>query len=369
MFVANADPVLFGLDGSSDEQSLLHSYGSIGDACLSLPPLAFRDDNMFYLSVNPIPEVTASEDQNVYSCPVLLERIVSRTDISRANASREYSAAGSDEVWHEYVDSLVRSGLYQSASVSISDAVKEFMDGFAGDFSDRAFTLIPGDGLYVAFAGKMRSDETADILVGAVKEQIVGKYSGICRGFGSWRERMQSWKNADVTFTLGNVASGFYLNDREPQADPGYSSNMEYTADGNGTVSVAGFGDNTGTFNTLSSVKVSYPDRNAGTDFSFDVPEGFTLWHGMNRKNTLTFNPLGSLGFISLDRTELFTASGIDMLRILSSLDGWKEDYMAVFEDIISEDSGYRGSLEDFSFDIRIPLCTEDNIEVSVTAE
>ena len=80
----------------------------------------------------------------------------------------------------------------------------------------------------------------------------------------------------------------------------------------------------------------------------------------MNRKNTVECNPLASLGFNSTDLTEAFTVQ-VNMMEILSSLSGWKQEFGAVFDDIIPGPD-YSGSLEQFSFSIRIPACSEDNV-------
>ncbi len=356
VFIANTDPSLFGLDGSSDEQSVLHSYDDFGSACLSLPPVAFGDNNMFYLSVGKI----QPGNEDVTRCDVLLERIVSRTDISRINPDVEYSGAENDGVWGAYLESLIENSLYPSAKgdedSGIFGSIMEFMEGFATDFSNRAVIIMPEDPFYISFASAMRDAAASEKVLAAVQQQILDRYLQACSGIGQLRDRMQTWKDATVSFNLGNPASGFMIEDMAPRTVQGYSFDMKYVADGNGTVSVAGFGDDTGVFNTLSGISVS----SQGRTVSFNVPAGFTFWQGMNRKNTVECNPLASLGFNSTDLTEAFTVQ-VNMMEILSSLSGWKQEFGAVFDDIIPGPD-YSGSLEQFSFSIRIPACSEDNV-------
>lgn len=364
VFIANADPSLFGLDGSSDEQSVLHSYDDFGSACLSLPPVAFGDNNMFYLSVSKI----QPGDEDVTSCDVLLERIVSRTDISRINPDVEYSGAENDGAWGAYLESLVENSLYPSAKgdedSGIFGSIMEFMDDFSRDFSNRAFLDIPDDPSYSTFASSMRETAVSEAVLDAVRQQILDWYFNECKDNADMRDRMQTWKDATVSFTLGNPASEFMIEDMTPRTVQGYS--FEYVADGNGTVSVAGFGDATGSFNTLSSIAVS---ESSGTGVSFNVPAGFFFWHGMNVRNSAVCNPLSSVTVSGIRKTVPVTLSlSMEDILVNGVLSGqWKEAYRQVFEAVMS-DKGY-GSLAAFSLACYIPSAEASNLVLSASIE
>ena len=177
------------------------------------------------------------------------------------------------------------------------------------------------------------------------------------------RDRMQTWKDATVSFTLGNPASEFMIEDMTPRTVQGYS--FEYVADGNGTVSVAGFGDATGSFNTLSSITVSEP---SGTGVSFNVPAGFFFWHGMNVRNSAVCNPLSSVTVSDIRKTVPVTLSlSMEDILVKGVLSGqWKEAYRQVFEAVMS-DKGY-GSLDAFSLACNIPSA-EANLVLSASIE
>ena len=140
VFVANADPELFGLDGSADDQTVLHyknfiqssgsasgpyyglaegqyssecTYLPLDEIYLSLPSpsVPFGNGNMFYLDVVEIP-AAAEGSADVYNAPVKLKRIVSRTDIMRVNSGTEYLSDGDGDgifrIWLRRVFILLR---------------------------------------------------------------------------------------------------------------------------------------------------------------------------------------------------------------------------------------------------------------------
>ena len=392
VFVANADPELFGLDGSADDQTVLHyknfsqssgsasgpyyglaegqyssecTYLPLSEIYLSLPSVPFGNGNMFYLDVVDI-SAAAEGSADVHNAPVTLERIVSRTDISRVNSGTEYLSdePEGDEAWRGYISDLVEKSLYPSAvgkfdeKTGILGEIRAVMEKFADDFSYKAASLGQVSA-YSIFANAMKVEAVSRSVLSEVEEQIKeGYYLNNCETMADLRNRMVSWENANVTFVLGDVASKFMIKDQSPASDNNIPE-FQYIADGNGVVSVAGFGDGS-FFNSLSSVSVG--------DVELSIPARFNFWHGMNVMNSGEVNPLASLTVKNTENPEPLkvTLNMLDILETNVEASWDEENYLPVFKQIITEagndDGIYSGSLEDFIMTISIPACKIDNL-------
>ena len=94
VFLANVAPSLFG------NEEVLHfktqvgggvQYHNLEEVYLTLPKtVAFGDNNMYYFALHEITPTAANDREHPYNCPVMLERIVSRTDFF----SDDYPALG-----------------------------------------------------------------------------------------------------------------------------------------------------------------------------------------------------------------------------------------------------------------------------------
>ena len=246
------------------------------------------------------------------------------------------------------------------------------MEKFADDFSYKAASLGQVSA-YSIFANAMKVEAVSRSVLSEVEEQIKeGYYLNNCETMADLRNRMVSWENANVTFVLGDVASKFMIKDQSPALDNNIPE-FQYIADGNGVVSVAGFGDGS-SFNSLSSVSAGRVE--------LSIPAGFYFWHGMNVMNSGEVNPLSSLTVKNMENTETLDVT-LNMLDIentetldvtLNMLDILKNDveaswddenYLPVFKQIIADpenDGKYSGSLEDFIMTISIPACKIDNL-------
>lgn len=404
VFVANADPELFGLDGSADDQTVLHyknfsqssgsasgpyyglaegqyssecTYLPLSEIYLSLPSVPFGNGNMFYLDVVDI-SAAAEGSADVHNAPVTLERIVSRTDISRVNSGTEYlsdepegdEATKADEAWRGYISDLVEKSLYPSAvgkfdnspvlnpeGTGILGGIQAFMEKFAGDFSSAAAGQLSE---FTSFAAAMKKENVSQSVLSSVESQIVSHYSEKCAEMADLlRDRMVSWKNVKVEFGLDNVASKFMIKNQSPALDNNIPE-FQYIADEKGVVSVAGFGDGS-FFNSLSSVSVG--------DVELSIPARFNFWHGMNVMNSGEVNPLASLTVKNTENPEPLkvTLNMLDILETNVEASWDEENYLPVFKQIITEagnddDGIYSGDLEEFTMTISIPACNIDNL-------
>lgn len=405
VFVANADPALFGLDGMTDANTLLHykspvqgvsgGYYGLEDGTsaesyqylpltgifLSLPRMPFSDGNLFYIDVTDIPATAAGTSDAPYECPVVLERVVSRTEISRADSDVEYVGEGTDEAWNTFADALVRGSLYPSAKGSSGDGslvgddgrsgilgeIRTFMEDFAEDFGLQAAMDIFENPAYITFSTAMKKPEVAEALLAEVEGQILERYHGECMENDGLRSRMSSWKNAQVSVAFdGDVASRLFISKDAggyvtvPEKEDGYVFDITYTADAEGVVYAAGFGDGS-SFNMLDAVTVE-PAGTSSAGVRIDIPSGLFFWHGPNMRNAAVCQPLETLTFAGTPSETLMTLS-LDMGAFLRSGAGgmeWDSAFEAVFETVIPDGlpqgaGSYGGSLGQFTFVISIP--------------
>lgn len=410
VFIANAGPSLFGLDGMSDDATVLHyksaadggtsglslygladgvsqdayDYLSLEDIYLSLPPVAFSDGNMFYMCIKEIGDLdTAGDSDGVMDCPVVLHRIVSRTDICRNDRGTDYigvpatdadAVSKADRAWSGYVLERVNGSLYPETVRAVAlESVKDFMDGYATAFGLQAFEDIPDNLGYGIFAGKMKDDAVAQAVISGVdaivgiEGQIVTYCHGKCAEDAGLRTLMSSWDGADVTLDMLNVADRFMVYSGEPAhvtaslPHVAYSSNS--ASDSNpGWLQVAGFGDGT-TYNRLSAINLTSA---VSGGWSIPVTDEFFLWNGPNRKSTAVCDPVASISCINKGNTVALEVT-LDLGGLLrsSSLNlGWDEDYAAVLNKVAAEE-GY-GTLDNFKMRISIPQI-ESNVQASAS--
>ena len=338
VFIANADSTLF---EEGKELRVLHDRETLSGIFLSLPPVPFKDNNMFYLCVKDIGETMTAGQAAHLDCPVLLERIVSRTDIERVGMP------------DTYLESKVESSLYGSVEKTISSALKSSM----GDFADRFAEAYIGTAGHLIFDLSMTSDETAGKILDEAKEQIVSFYVSYLEDNDAVLARMQPWENRSFDIVIDDVADRFNIADRSVSDSFGQPASVKYTADSRGVLSLFGFGD--GTKNGLASL--AFDD---GTNIGFTSGQ-FLLWPGMNKMNSAICDPLSSVVAASGATTQDLRVT-VAMRSILENLSGFNQDFVSALETAAEylPDS----TLDTFVFVIPLPLPDESGISASVTA-
>ena len=373
VFIANADPELFGLDGMSDGNVVLHykssdsgerlyglgegvspdsfSYLAFEDIRLSLPPVPFSENNMFYADVVDIPAL-ADGEEGPDSHNVVLGRIVSRTDISRIDPDTDYSGTSDEaEAARAALFAGATENLYAQVEEGLESQITEIMENISEEFYAKALVLFndPLNPLpFTQYSIDLRS--AAEHVFPEFRNLITDYLLEGCVADESLRIRMQQWAGAEATLNLGSTASEFSIADMAPETGVVQVPSVSYTADENGVISTVGFGDGSGTFNTLSSIDFGY--QAADTGFSLDMPAGFSLWHGLNVKNTAVCNPVSAIRFVD---TGLKKTDGILLecdLQALLGNDGfsgsWRSEFGEVMSEVISE-NGYGSSFADFA--------------------
>ena len=412
VFVANADPELFGLDGSADDRTVLHykefsqssgsasgpyyglaegqyssecTYLPLSEIYLSLPPGAFSDANMFYLDVVEIPAGTGGADGSASSAgavtdaPVMLERIVSRTDIRRINSGEngtdpvDYSA---DDKRKDFLSPLI-NGLYESVQPDLQEQIKVIMSAISNGFF--AFASDPSYGLtgteYTRYSLDLGSDKAVTAVLANVKESVVGYLETECLDNETLKNRLQSWNEQSVVLEVSNLAAKYLIGfadgtDSSAGAKPETEAPVSrtYGADASGVISIAGFGDGT-SLNELNSISLVGSD---GGNLSFDGLSGFYLWHGENKMNEGICNPVSALKFSDTSNpsnTEKVTLS-CNLMELFGNEDfssSWDDRFEAVLNEVISENN-YGGSFSSAVLTVSIPAC-EDNLTATASIQ
>ena len=412
VFVANADPELFGLDGSADDRTVLHykefsqssgsasgpyyglaegqyssecTYLPLSEIYLSLPSGAFNDANMFYLDVVEIPAGTGGADGSASSAgavtdaPVMLERIVSRTDIRRINSGEngtdpvDYSA---DDKRKDFLSPLI-NGLYESVQPDLQEQIKVIMSAISNGFF--AFASDPSYGLtgteYTRYSLDLGSDKAVTAVLANVKESVVGYLETECLDNETLKNRLQSWNEQSVVLEVSNLAAKYLIGfadgtDSSAGAKPETEAPVSrtYSADASGVISIAGFGDGT-SLNELNSISLVGSD---GGNLSFDGLSGFYLWHGENKMNEGICNPVSALKFSDTSNpsnTEKVTLS-CNLMELFGNEDfssSWDDRFEAVLNEVISENK-YGGSFSSAVLTVSIPAC-EDNLTATASIQ
>lgn len=409
VFVANADPELFGLDGSADDRTVLHykefsqssgsasgpyyglaegqyssecTYLPLSEIYLSLPPGAFSDANMFYLDVVEIPAGTGGADGSASSAgavtdaPVMLERIVSRTDIRRINSGEngtdpvDYSA---DDKRKDFLSPLI-NGLYESVQPDLQEQIKVIMSAISNGFF--AFASDPSYGLtgteYTRYSLDLGSDKAVTAVLANVKESVVGYLETECLDNETLKNRLQSWNEQSVVLEVSNLAAKYLIGfadgtDSSAGAKPETETPVyrTYGADASGVISIAGFGDGT-SLNELNSISLVGSD---GGNLSFDGLSGFYLWHGENKMNEGICNPVSALKFSDTSNTEQVTLY-CDLMELFGNEDfssSWDGRFEAVLDEVILKNN-YGGSFSSAVLTVSIPAC-DNNLTATASIQ
>ena len=340
---------------------------------------------MFYLDVVEIPAGTGGADGSASSAgavtdaPVMLERIVSRTDIRRINSGEngtdpvDYSA---DDKRKDFLSPLI-NGLYESVQPDLQEQIKVIMSAISNGFF--AFASDPSYGLtgteYTRYSLDLGSDKAVTAVLANVKESVVGYLETECLDNETLENRLQSWNEQSVVLEVSNLAAKYLIGFADgTDSSVGAKSESEdpvsrtYGADASGVISIAGFGDGT-SLNELNSISLVGSD---GGKLSFDGLSGFYLWHGENKMNEGICNPVSTLKFSDTSNpsnTEKVTLS-CNLMDLFGNEDfssSWDDRFEAVLNEVISENK-YGGSFSSAVLTVSIPAC-EDNLTATASIQ
>lgn len=229
VFIANTNPALFGgeevlhltkkIDGTDVPASLEEVY-------LSLPRTqAFDDHNMFYLCVCEIIPGPENNREHPLNCPVMLQRVVSRTDFF----SNDYPEWDSDftrgkiQEFTEKVYGELIPVTTDKMPFGINEWLKSFTDAFALMATEKGwmgvltfpawitdFTRTLNTLDYSGYIRNITSDDVAN---------IKNKFYTSCLQHEKLKKLWQPWKGLQAKVAYNGCADRFYVSTRTSGSD------------------------------------------------------------------------------------------------------------------------------------------------------
>ncbi len=407
VFVANADPTLFGGEEVlhlKETQDGEETYVALDKVYLSLPTTtAFGDNNMFYLSVCEIQPTADNDRDNHYDCPVTLQRIVSRTDFF----SDDYQAWDTDftrEKIRTFTDGKVYDVLIPVATSDNPLKVNDWLKGFTADFYSYTYekTLIPGDGPVYAtwlasFAANVNGLDCKDSINNSIstteETAIKNMLYESCLENATLKGLWQPWTDLQAKVVYSSRADRFYVSGKA--AKVGDDADTETlspfldmiqqtttTADGTAvtqnTFTLIGFGENAGTaagseLNKMTELRL-YESTDAASPvtvipLSTDV-QSFAD-QGGNERVQLVYCPIKTLAYNTGVTTGLtYSLPPVNLKALLPSSLFVSDLYMERLQSFFDSEDGqkYGESIEKFIIQITLPDLSQSGA-LTVTSE
>ena len=323
LFLANVDPALFAYDGYSNEEGgTPHPAIVINDerystARLLLPNVPFHEDNMYCLWEGELSCATDAADKVVKRENVLLQRVVTRTDIKRTDSPTTLYDA-------------IANGFYKdNCETNVTNGVSTWIDNFQKRIEDCAGTYHVKQNINQIHEHEDDIKEFTRILVSHkqdinnyIKEKLIADYSEQLTGL--YNTSSQTWgnvTNAQINYDNGQRvnAIGFnltgYSYDSRPNTAP-CSITEDYK------LRFYGFeGTTDDVKNTFSAV--DFYTSNS-TDITFTLTgASFSANQGRNTHLDITCDPVAFIkckeGMPASNSIRLY-----DLTEILKDKEDWK---------------------------------------------
>lgn len=229
VFVANADPKLF------DGENVLHLPVTSGnkqkleEVYLSLPATtAFNDGNMFYLDINEIAPTTDNDREHPYNSPVMLERIVNRTDFFSDDYpawDTRFTQGKIREFTDKVYGQLIPEGLSEKKPLEINEWLKQFTDAFALFATQKGYMGVPTFPAWIAdFTRVLNSLDYSGYITGISQDEqdaIKKMLYDSCLKNDSLKGLWQPWTGLMAKVAYTQCANRFFLKERTSQAEAG----------------------------------------------------------------------------------------------------------------------------------------------------
>ena len=277
LFIANIDSTLFALPDGKPHPAVVRYDKKYESAQILLPEVPFSDHNMYYLWEGEL----KAQDQATIKCQdVLLQRLVTRTDIHRMEIPN----------WNKHLELAIDSSLY------VDTVINAKVDAHITSFCQRMTEQITGK--YKDYATRLRNLLTSDtvrlLIKDSLKHQLISQYHAAIFQTDKFKKRMTIWPvNGIVSvYYQKNTRANVLTFSRTPMKDPTLKQ-MEELEVLNGNLSIIGFSGNE-TINTNGIDSLVFTGTDPTVSFTID---GKTLWlkEGMNRRFIVTCNPLAGV--------------------------------------------------------------------------
>lgn len=378
LFIANVDSALFNYDGYSAENP--HPAVVKGDtlyqnARILLPNVPFHDDNMYCLWEGAL---NCTESKGVVNRnDIMLQRIVTRTDVSRTeNPTDLYTA--------------IENGFYETnCRENVENAVSKWIDDFCGKIKECASSY------HVSF--KVTIDKYEDKILGLTKlitdckdlikvgcgRQLIDRYVYTIKNSAIYNTRLGVWyqtgRTARVSYSNATRANAIGF-DRISYYDVFNGDEAlcgEVRPDGK--VCIIGFAGSGDCNNTVTALHfydaLDSPTFSiSGTGASFSVTQGINYWYDIE------CDPISFVNFVSSTGFSQMTTFDLDaIMKNGEKKDDWNtymndKDLMeAINTDFFGEDcvQGHNGgkdyfegySFTNFPIHVSLPDITSENVD------
>ena len=362
LFIANAAKSLFG----STQTDLLKHTDKLSTARIVLPDTPFSDNNMYYFWSK---ELNIAEHSTLME-NVLLQRIVTRTDVSRIDipdADAHLYSALESSLYHE----LTRRADGTNAEGSVRAAIKSHLTSF----SDIMNTAVAG-GVLTAFTVQVaqlnavigNNDDNIDKLVASLKDKlIVDRFSTAIMNGKLYEQQIKSWnfgigKKVGVQYSGASRANaiGFDLrtyNDSDV-------SNVAVCSANNGAFSIIGFAG-VG-LNEVSSL--SFFDANTTPELK--IEGAFNTAQGINKLAKVKCNPTAAITTVG-NNTAKHTFY-INIAELLGDDIFKNQAFMNALVTVVFnpavDNKQFGDSFQNFKFEIELPdLATDVDNRIKIT--
>lgn len=389
LFIANVDSTLFNYDGY-DKDANPHPAVVKGDenystARILLPNVPFRDDNMYCLwegELAAFTEATTYRDQAVINRnDILLQRIVTRTDISRA----------SDDDKTSLYDAIANGFYEENCRANVEESVAWWINDFCERINSCATEGHPFYDIQ-DYPTQIKSlteilKQNQNLVIDTYRDQIIKRYVAAIEISAIYTTRMQQWakdrRTVRVVYADGTRANAIGFNRTALHDAEGIDSNVNEAAcnmSEDGTVSIIGFARPETETVKNEVVSLDFYDGDVlafqikGTDATFEIAQGINWLREVVCDSANKINFLGS----NYDAED-----SVDLTEILKDVQEWNQIFIdnPKLKDVIDDDffagcnwgvNGHAGadfkgcSFENFPIHVSLPDITEENVDTSI---
>lgn len=396
VFVANADPSLF------DGEEVLHITQTEGDMDVPLPfekiflslPVskAFDDHNMYYLCVRNIVPKAETDREHHLDCPVLLQRMVSRTDFFSDDYPEWDSDFAKGKI-RDFTDKVYSKLIPVTKSdnpLYVNDMLSRFTRDFAAWCALNGSMAIPGFPVWEAdFAIKVNGLDCRQFLnsiSGDDEKGIKEMLYTSCRGNAKLRNLWLPWRGLSAKVAYQGCADRLYVSDRKSGYVEGESFGLtpkldisEIIDDVAGKVqhsfTVIGFGENPdATADNVQNIMKEIHLFSAADDVTpvsvIPVADDFKsfAWQGGNERVQLAYVPIGKLEYNnSVTDGKTWRLEPVNLREALSESLFLSNEFVQILQNFFKSEKGtqYGEGIDKFILEITLPDLSQDGAIVA----
>lgn len=383
LFIANVDSTLFNYDGYSEANphpAVVKGDENYNTARILLPNVPFHDDNMYCLWEGELAasNATTYPDQDVINRDdILLQRIVTRTDISRA----------SDEEKTSLYDAIANGFYKENCKGNVEESVAWWIDYFSERINECAASIGHIDLSIHDYETEIKQltdvlSQNKNLVIDTYRDQIIKRYVAAIEISAIYTTRMQQWtkdgRTVRAVYADGTRANAIGFNRTALHDVESIDSNVNEAAcnmSEDGTVSIIGFArPETGAVkNEVVSLDFYDDDVLAfqikGTDATFEIAQG------INWLREVVCDPVNKINFLG---SNYDAEDSVNLTEILKDIPAWTNLMSnAGLVDAINgnfwegcrlfHSKEFKGhSFEDFPIHVSLPNITAENVDTSI---